>query len=172
MSAPRSPRGAPCFVAKHLLRPLIGPRRWGDRSPLICELRRAQRFIHKSAPGRPWMRGALGAAAPVTPFGSGELQALKERDLGDGEAGFGSEKKFFSQVALDPSADSRPSPSNLVPTGPGPSQLEDRGPAPAHPQGPATNQGSASPDTHPHFRPATESLLGASPGTQVTRSYP
>ncbi|KAF5911439.1 hypothetical protein HPG69_004360 [Diceros bicornis minor] len=84
---PASPPGAgrnrqagpcPCFVAKRLLQRLIGPRRWGDRSPLICELQRAQRFIHKSAPGaalaapEPWgprSRGAgrrRGGPAPCT----------------------------------------------------------------------------------------------------------
>lgn len=69
---PASPPGAarnrqagpgPCFVAKRLLQRLIGPRRWGDRSPLICELQRAQRFIHKSAPGAgPRHARALGPA--------------------------------------------------------------------------------------------------------------
>lgn len=58
---PPSP-GRACFVAKRSLQRLIGPRRWGDRSPLICELRRAQRLVHKSAPG-----AALAAPEPGAP---------------------------------------------------------------------------------------------------------
>lgn len=66
---PRPPRraeplspGRARFVAKRSLLRLIGPRRWGDRSPLICELRRAPPLVRKSAPG-----AALAAPEPGAP---------------------------------------------------------------------------------------------------------
>lgn len=93
-AAPASPRHAPCFVAKHLLQPLIGPRRWGDRSPVICELQRAQRFIHKSTPRRSLhVPGVLGAKEGVP------LQTGQGTRFGGPKTGFRLGVKVLHQVA-------------------------------------------------------------------------
>lgn len=77
---------SPNFVAKHLLQQLIGPHRWGEHSPLICELGRAQRFIHKSVPTSPskgWGRGGgmLGRGRSHSCRTLRFQQAFKARDL-------------------------------------------------------------------------------------------